>query len=400
MKKVVIIGGGIVGQFIAYYLSKSDVEVTIVDDAPSMPPASAGNCGLITPSHIEPLNSLSGILEGLKWLGKKDAPLSIKPQLDPTFIQWFLSFVWHSRKTSIKKSIEVRHELLQTSWRLYQEFFNSEASKCEFKSEGLVFVAKTDKGFDALKHEVDLLHSKNLSCELLLKEELLAMEPTLKDDIAGGSIFRTDGWLKPDLLLEEVRTINTSKGVKLIEGKVQNFIVDGKKIIGIRTNNEEIFSDKFVLAAGAMSYLLAKKIGISLPMIPGKGYNLTYASKLENQPKYPIYMFEKKVVVTPWSNGLRLGSTMEFTGFDLSLNEARLEALKKATKEFLNTNIDQEEPIPWAGWRPMTSNGLPIIKPSDKYKNLIIATGHGMLGLSMGPVTGHVVSNMLNVQSN
>lgn len=395
MEKVVIIGGGIVGQFIAYFLSKSDYEVTIIDDGPEMSPASAGNCGLITPSHIEPINSFSAIFQGLRWLGKKDAPLAIKPQLNANFIKWFLSFVWHSRKTSIKKAIEIRHELLQTSWGLYQDFFSSEVSKCEFKPDGLTFVAKSKEGFNNLKHEVELLKSKNLSCELLSREELLSLEPSLKDDILGGSIFRTDGWLKPDKLLEEIKTINSANGVTLVNGKVEDFVSVKDEIIGIRTNNEEISSNRYVLAAGALSYPLAKKIGITLPVIPGKGYNLTYDTMLAGQPKMPIYMFEKKVVATPWKNGLRLGSTMEFAGFDLSLNPSRLEALKNASKEYLTTKIDQAQATPWAGWRPMTSNGIPIIKQSEQYKNLVIATGHGMLGLSMAPVTGQIVAELL-----
>ena len=399
MEKIVIIGGGIVGQFIAYFLTKSNLEVKIIDDGPSMLPASAGNCGLITPSHIEPLNSFSTVIQGLKWLGKKDAPLSIKPQLDAAFIKWFLSFIWHSKKSSIKKSIAIRHELLQASWKLYQAYFSSEQSSIDFKSEGLVYAANSKQGFESLAREVAVLERNNLACELLSKEDLLKKEPSLKDDMVGGSIFYVDGWLRPDHLLQEIRGINEANGVKMIAGKVTGFQVHNRGIKSVQTENEEIGASKFVLAAGALSYQLAKKLGISLPMIPGKGYNLTYATKLKDQPKHPIYMVEKKVVATPWNNGFRLGSTMEFTGFDLSLNTSRLEALKKASKEYLTTDIDQDEPVPWAGWRPMTSNSLPIIRPSEKHDNLILATGHGMLGLSMAPATGQLVTEIINTST-
>lgn len=391
-----IIGGGIVGQFIAYYLSKSSHEVTIIDDGPSMLPASAGNCGLITPSHIEPLNSFSTLIQGIKWLGKKDAPLAIKPQLDPAFIKWFLAFVWHSRRSSVRKSIAVRHELLQTSWKLYQEYFNSEKSTCGFRKDGLVYAANSKQGFESLRREVELLRSNNLSCDLLSKEELLEKENALNHDMVGGSIFHVDGWLRPDQLLEEVRGLNASNGVNLVYGKVKDFICDKKGVTGLRTEKDEVKAGKFILAAGALSYCLARKLDISLPMIPGKGYNLTYSSKLPNQPKFPIYMVEKKVVATPWDNGFRLGSTMEFTGFDLTLNQSRLTALKRASKEYLTTDIEHVEPVPWAGWRPMTSNSLPIIKQSEKYKNLILATGHGMLGLSMAPATGKIVASLVD----
>ncbi len=398
MKRVAIIGGGIVGQFIAYYLSKYDYEITLIDDGPSMLPASAGNCGLITPSHIEPLNSFATLIQGLKWLGKRDAPLAIKPQLDPAFIKWFLSFIWNSRKSSVKKARNIRHQLLQTSWNLYSEYFSEENSKCGFQSKGLIYASTTASGNESLKREVDLLRSHDLSCELLTKESLLNLEPCLKTDVVGGSILHVDGWLRPDRLLTEIRSINAANGVKEIAGKVEDFIISKGNIEAAQIGKEELRANHFILAAGALSYQLGKKLDISLPMIPGKGYNLTFSSKLKDQPNYPIYMFEKKVVATPWEDGFRLGSTMEFTGFDLTLNPSRLEALRKASKDYLKTDIDQEDPVPWAGWRPMTSNSLPIIKQSEKHQNLFIATGHGMLGLSMAPATGQLVSSLVNKQ--
>ncbi len=395
MEKVVIIGGGIIGQFIAYYLSQSDYEVVIVDDAPEMPPASAGNCGLVTPSHIAPLNSFSAMLQGVKWLGKKDAPLSIKPQLDGAFIKWFLSFMWHSRKSSINRVVAIRNEMLQSSWRLYQEYLNSELSKSAFKPDGLMFVANSKSGFQTLRKEVEFLSNNSLSSEIITKSKLLDIEPSIKEDAVGGAIFHTDGWLRPDRLLEEIKKINSKNGVKTYIGQVTEINTTRNSITSIQTEEDQISSNKFILAAGAPSYLLAKKIGISLPMIPGKGYNLTYSTSLKNQPKLPVYMFEKKVVATPWTDGFRLGSTMEFTGFDNSLNTKRLEALQRASKEYLHTDIDQSDPQPWAGWRPMSSRGLPIIEQSSKYQNLIISTGHGMLGLSLAPATGRIVSELI-----
>ena len=128
---------------------------------------------------------------------------------------------------------------------------------------------------------------------------------------------------------------------------------------------------------------LANLLGIRLNMIPGKGYNLTTNKPIVNQPKRPIVMVEKMVVATPWETGFRLGSTLEFSGFDLSLNDRRLQALRNAASDYLNIDLKDVEFTPWAGWRPMTSNSLPLIERTAKYKNLILATGHGMLGLSM-----------------
>lgn len=139
-------------------------------------------------------------------------------------------------------------------------------------------------------------------------------------------------------------------------------------------------------------------IGIDINMVPGKGYNLTFTHPLKNQPKRPIYMFDKKVVATPWSSGFRLGSTMEFSGYDLQLNEKRLQALKNAAHEYMELEIDESHADPWTGWRPMISREYPYIERSKKYSNLVIATGHGMLGLSMAPATGTMANQLINEQ--
>lgn len=396
MKSVLIIGGGIVGQFSAYYLSKSGYQVTIVDDQPAMSPASTGNCGLITPSHIEPLNSLSMILEGIKSLGQRDAPLYIKPQFNRSFIQWFISFLWNSRSKHFERATETRNTLLQESWTLYSEFFKNENTSSEWKTEGLVYVCKHPKSLRKLSKEVSVLQKHQLKSELLSKEELHKLIPSLKDDIVGGAIFHVDGWLDPTQLLQDITSINQSNGVKMVSGHIQSLAKDTSGIERAETSQGSLQADQYVLCAGAQSVELAKQIGISLPIIPGKGYNLTTSKPLKNQPEYPVYMYERKVVATPWESGFRLGSTMEFTGYDLSLNQARLDALVRASNEYLDLQLDEEQMEPWAGWRPMSSTGTPTIERSRKFKNLVIATGHGMLGLSMAPGTGKLVTEIMN----
>ena len=186
MKKIAIIGGGIIGQFSAYYLSKNGHQVTIIDDAPQMPPASAGNCGLITPSHVLPINSWSIIWQGLKWLGKKDAPLAIKPQINATFIAWFVAFAKYSGRSSISKVTEARHMLLQQSLRLYQEFFAGEVNESEWKTSGLLYSCHTEKGMNAMEHEVGVLEKHQLAGRMLTKQELEKFRPLSFNSILTG----------------------------------------------------------------------------------------------------------------------------------------------------------------------------------------------------------------------
>ncbi|MCP4458069.1 MAG: FAD-dependent oxidoreductase [Cytophagales bacterium] len=396
MKKIALIGGGIIGQFTAYYLSQSGHAVTIIDDSPEMPPASAGNCGLITPSHIFPLNSWSTIWQGIKWLGKENAPLSLKPQFNQAFISWFLSFAKHSGNSSINKAAKIRHELLQLSFALYKEFFNSEINNSEWKTDGLLFASRTPRGMGGMKHEVEQLKKYGLKSRLLLKQELLEMEPMINQKAIGGAIFNTDGWLNPTQLLADIRDVNSKNGVGFVKANVLNFIADKRVIKSLNLPEQSFEADEYILCAGAKSIYFLNALGINLNMIPGKGYNLTANIPLPNQPKRPIVMVEKMVVFTPWETGFRLGSTMEFSGFNLSLNEKRLNALRDAASNYLNIDLKDVKFTPWAGWRPMTSNSLPMIQRTPKFKNLIIATGHGMLGLSMAPATGKIVSELIS----
>ena len=396
MKNVVIIGGGIIGNFVAYYLSNQDLDITIVDDQPSMPPASYGNCGLITPSHIMPMNQWGVILKGLRWLGKKQAPLRIKPQASLSFLSWFISFALHSNAHSRNNAAKKRYELLTKSKELYEDFFRKEKIQCNWKNQGILYACTSKEGFKSLRKEAQFLDKFKLSNEVLSKEELLKIEPSLSNQIIGGAAFKTDGWLNPSDLISGLRAINIRNGVSYLKGSVMGFSTSNSCIKKLQTSIGEIDAKHVVIANGAKSPLLVKKLGIHLPIIPGKGYNITYDKQVKNQPQSPIYMVEKKVVATPWESGFRLGSTMEFSGYDLKLDEIRLATLKQASQLYLRTELQNANPVPWAGWRPMTSNELPIIQASKNHKNLVLATGHGMLGLSMAPVTGQMVNELIN----
>ncbi len=396
MKKVLVIGGGIIGQFVAYYTSREGHNVNVIDDNPEMASASIGNCGLVTPSHVHPLNSFSSIVDGLKWMGKKDTPLSIKLQFNASFLKWLLDFIVHSKQSSIRRATEVRHQLLQLSWNLYETFFQEESSKSEWKKGGILYTCKTPKALKHLKDEVALHKSLNMESRTFTREEILDYEPLLQESTIGGSLFEMDGWLNPIRLSTDIKKINEKNSVRMIHDQIESFKHSNGKLLTANSQSNQYEADEIILCTGALSPVLGKKLGISIPVIPGKGYNLTTHKKIRENLKRPTYLFERKVVATPWENGFRLGSTMEFTGYDLSLNESRLEALKRAAVEYLRIDLDRIEFIPWSGWRPMKSNGIPIIERNKKFHNLVVATGHSMLGLSMAPATGLLVNELIS----
>jgi len=169
---------------------------------------------------------------------------------------------------------------------------------------------------------------------------------------------------------------------------------DGGRILAVNTSQGEFTAAEVVYALGAWSPQLAKTVGLKLPIQPGKGYSITFR-RPELAPAIPLVLKERSVCVTAWPSGYRLGSTMEFAGYDRSLNRTRLDALKRGAAEYLREPLGPAVEEEWYGWRPMTPDDLPIIGRVPALANLALATGHGMLGVSLSAITGQLVSELL-----
>ena len=230
------------------------------------------------------------------------------------------------------------------------------------------------------------------------KKSLVSMqqEPAVGDKVAGAWFSRHTAHLRPDGLMKELKRVLIQKGVEIIEQtEVTGFKSKNNKAVAVVTGQEHFSADKFVVATGAWAPLLNKALGCRLPIQPGKGYSVNMP-RPPNSPSIPCFFQETGVVITPWESDIRLGGTMEFAGYDESLNQVRLDALLHATQSYLRdvkfVGIQDE----WCGWRPMTCDGLPIIDRSPRLENVMIAAGHNMLGLTMAPGTGKLVSEILS----
>lgn len=395
---ILIIGGGIIGLFCAYYLSESNNRITILDKGPANEASSHGNCGLITPSHVLPLNSWSLVFNALKSMRKGDAPFHMKPQVSRRFLSWGSRFLRNCSQTKVLNNAQSIQEILVPSRVYYDEFFRNEDIQCNWQENGIYFLFKDKAGFDHFSKENDLTCRFGQNANRISKQELLDKEPAIREDVAGAWIYKDDAWLRPNELISGLKKLLVERGVEFVNAEVVGFEKYKDRLINARTSKGiEIESKQFVLAAGAWSPLLANKMGLNLPIIPGKGYSITMENQ-QNSPTRPIIMMEKMVVATPWSNGYRLGSTMELAGYDSFLNSKRLNALRVGASEYLKTSSTGKKEEIWTGWRPLTPDSVPIIGPSDKIDNLVLATGHGMLGMSMGPATGKIVSGILKQQ--
>jgi D-amino-acid dehydrogenase len=223
---------------------------------------------------------------------------------------------------------------------------------------------------------------------------LIELEPALKPGLAGGWLFRTDAHLRPDRLMSSWQRLLQARGVAIHEDcKVEGFIRDKNHVRAVATSQGEIAADKVVVATGAWTPLLRRELGCSIPIQPGKGYSITMP-RPARCPIYPLIFEEHRVAVTPLQSGYRLGSTMEFAGYDATLNPRRLNLLREGAKHYLHEPYCEPVEESWFGWRPMTYDGKPIIDRSPLLANVFVAAGHNMLGLSMAPATGKLVAEL------
>lgn len=393
---ILIVGGGIIGLMCAYYLVKEGKSVVIVDKGKANQACSHGNCGLITPSHALPLNNPKLIMRSLKWVFQKNSPFYIRPQFNTRFISWMLSFAINAYNSKLKeRSMWGRYNLLLSSKVLFEELFETEKIDCNWSPNGVLMAYKYEKFFDEYEKKNEFLSEIGLTAKPIVGDALRVKEPALKDDVYGAWFYDIDSSLKPDDLVSEMKKILMLKGVNFFEDcQVIDFLSENSKIKSIVTTKGSFIADEIIIATGAWSALLEEALQLKIPVVPGKGYSITMKSP-KISPKIPCFLEEKKVVATPWNGTYRLGGTMEFAGYNNKINRVRLQNLKTVANEYLYEPYTDEIIEEWNGWRPMTNDGLPIISRSHVHKNVTIACGHNMVGLSMATGTGKLVSEII-----
>lgn len=397
MANVVVIGGGVVGACSAYYLAKAGNRVTILDRGAFGRGCSHANCGYVCPSHVLPIAGPGAVWSTLKTLFQRNSPLKVRLRTllgDPG---WFLGFRRRCNEKDMLAAGIAIQALLRSSRTLFEELIAEEKLNCEWETQGLLFVFRTQKAFDHYAHTDELLRKQfDMGALRLSSETVQEREPALLPGNAGGYWYRGDAHLRPDRLMSELKRVLLAKGVEIIENcEVKEFIrEDGIAKAVQSVNGSEFPADQFVVATGAWTPLLNRELGCKIPIQPGKGYSITMPRPAVC-PSVPLIFEEHRVAVTPFQSGYRLGSTMEFAGYDDRLNRNRLSILTDAAKLYLRDPLAEPVQEEWWGWRPMTYDGLPIIDRSTAMRNVLIAAGHNMLGLSMATGTGKLVAELL-----
>jgi D-amino-acid dehydrogenase len=395
--RVIIAGCGVIGTACAYYLSRSGWNVTMIDRGEFGKGCSHANCGLICPSHILPLAAPGAIGMALKALLQKNSSFVIKPRLDPALWRWLFRFARRCNHHDMLEAGRAIQALLQSSRSLYEELFKAEPLDAEWETRGLLFVFRSPAALEHFGKMDDLLReSFGLAATRYDGDAVVELEPALRPGLAGGWYYRSEAHLRPDKLLASWRSLLESRGVTILEHcDFLAFERQGRLAQAMATPRGVLSAEAFIIATGAWTPLLHRQLGCGTLIQPGKGYSITMARPAKC-PVIPLLFEEHRVAVTPMRSAYRLGSTMEFAGYDTTLNRRRLELLRDGARPYLQEPYGEPVLEEWYGWRPMTYDGKPVIDRSPTLDNVFVAAGHNMLGLSMAPATGKLIAELLD----
>ena len=369
--------------------------MTIVDRESSVGEGcSYGNAGMVVPSHFIPLAAPGMVSKGLKWLANPEGPFYIRPRLSLDLMRWCKLFMTHSTQKHVMNSRELIRDLNLESRRLFVDMVKE--AGVELTERGLLMLCNTDKGLNGEAEVAAMANELGVSAEVCDPARLRELDGGIEMDVKGGVWFKQDCHMDPAGFVNGLRTKVIEIGAEILEGaEVTGLQKEGGgrvSLVGADTPPGQ----NIVLACGAWTSDLVKTIGARIPMQAGKGYSLTLVRPRE-LPELCSILSEAKVAVTPINGQLRFAGTMEVCGNDLSVNKRRVGGIIHSVQKYFPSYQEDDfaEVKPWTGLRPCSPDGLPYIGRISGFSNLTVATGHSMMGLSMGPVTGKLVSEIL-----
>lgn len=395
--RICIIGGGLIGLFSAYYLTEQGYSVTIVDKGDFNQGTSFGNAGMICPSHFTPLAAPGVVMKSLKWMFNDQSPFYIRPRLNTSFLKWCMQFFKSSNHTNVNNNTGYLNALLTYSQQLYLDLERS-GIQMDLQKKGIIMVCNSSH---TLKEEIALSHKATalgLKTNVLNAREIELFNPGVQIKSIGGVHFTGDMHLQPAVLLDSVKQILNQRDVTWLPfTEICDFKVIQNKITAAISNKEEIVSDMYLIAGGAWSSQICQRLKLDYPIEGGKGYNITI-QEATPQLTTPLILVEGSVAVTPMGSALRIGGTMEIAGLDDKIRSSRVTGILNTIEKYLpDYPVSKTKQItPWFGYRPLSTDGIPIIKKIPTLANAFINTGHGMLGLSLAPASGKLIEEIIS----
>ncbi|MBO9691078.1 FAD-dependent oxidoreductase [Chryseobacterium sp.] len=400
--KALIIGAGIAGLSSAYYLLQKGWQVEILEQNDLTNNCSYGNAGMIVPSHFTPLAAPGVVAQGIRWMFDSKSPFYVRPSLNSNLISWGLKFLKYSNQKHVDYSAAAIRDLNLASSRLYNEIAEKDEFDFELNQNGILMLYKTEK---VAEEETELAHkaiSMGLPVDILNKNGIQELEPNVRLDVIGGVNYKCDGHMNPMKLMKQMISYLKSNGAIFhTHHQVTGFETSGSNIKAVTANGQKFTADQFVMTGGSFLPELAQKAGIRIRLMPGKGYSFMHTPENQvNTLNHAALLLEARVAVTPMNGQIRFGGTMELASHQDTINMKRVEGIVRSIPQYL-PDFQMEKPKEseiWFGYRPCAPDGLPYLGQSSQLKNLIIAGGGGMMGLSLGPIFGKTVSELANDQ--
>jgi D-amino-acid dehydrogenase len=397
-KKVIIIGAGVIGLSTGLYAARKGWQVTVIDrNAEHRDGCSFGNAGMVVPSHFTPLAAPGMVALGLKWMWDPQSPFYIKPRLNLELLGWGLRFWRAATPEHVQRSATLIRDLSLASRSCFEELGSLFGTDFGLIKNGLLMLCKTQHALEEESKTAQISRGLGIPAEVLDQRKTAALDPNVTMDIAGAIYFPLDCHLSPGLFMEVLQRQAAQNGVQFAwETKVLGWKDRAGAIASVETDRGSMSADEYVICGGSWSPDIARGLQLRIPIQAGKGYSLT----LQNPPELPkicAIFAEARVAVTPMGNTLRIGGTMEIAGLDESENPARVQGIIKAVPEYYpRFRTEHFSGIqPWRGLRPCSPDGLPYVGRTRSYSNLLMATGHAMMGLSLAPITGKLISQIL-----
>jgi len=398
-KSVVILGQGIMGLSSAYYAARRGFDVMVIDREP-LPQngCSFGNAGMIVPSHFIPLAAPGMVALGLKWMWNPESPFYIKPRLNADLIGWALRFWRAATPARVTAAAPVLRDLNLASRACYEELGSLPEMDFGLMQKGLLMLCRNAHTLEEEAQTAARAVALGVPAEVLDAKATAALDPGVKMDVAGSVYFPRDCHLSPNKFMASLLSACLGMGVKFItEMECTGWRREGNRLAAVQTAAGEVQGDQFVLAGGSWSGETIRPLGLRLPMQAGKGYSVTLPEPRE-LPQICSILTEARVAVTPMGSALRVGGTMELSGLHTGINPRRVQGIIKSVPSYFPSfrTEDFAGIRPWVGLRPCPPDGMPYLGRTGAAENLILATGHSMMGLSLGPVTGQIVGRLLD----
>ena len=403
-----VVGAGIVGLCAADALAERGFRVTVVErDEELGSGCSFGNGGLIVPSHFIPLAAPGMIATGLKMMWSPKSPFGFVGSPSLRTLDWIVKFMRASNHSHAKRCGPILRDLNLASREIYASWARSMGPDVGFDRRGLLMLCRTSEALKAEAEVADEANALGLRAEVLDERAVRALDPDIRMAVAGGVYFHDDAHLTPPALMRELRERVVSQGVSIRSGvEITGFRTRGdavEAVMGDTRRNPsharvqlELAGDEFVVAAGTWTGDLGRILSLRMPMLAGKGYSFTVAHPPES-PRIPSILTDARVAVTPMSGGLHFVGTMELGRPSTSVNGARLAGMYAGIAEHypsFTVELLAKAPV-WSGLRPCTPDGMPYLGRPARYRNLIIAAGHAMMGMSLGPISGRIVEELV-----